>query len=301
MNRPEYLQIGDKIGIVASARKVSPLELKEAIEIFTHWGLESILGENIFKEHHQFAGTDDERLQDLQLMLDDDQIKAISFARGGYGTVRILDRLNWTKFIKKPKWLIGFSDITVIHSYVNQHLGIESIHAIMPLNFDTASNEAIISLRKCLFGDSISYEINTHPFNREGNAEGSLIGGNLSIIHTLTGSNADIKTEGKILFVEDLDEYLYHIDRMMLNLKRSGKLSNIAGLIVGGMTIMNDNTIPFGKTACEIIQEHTIEYDYPVCFNFPAGHFPDNRALILGRKIHLRVGEKVQLIFDQAN
>ncbi len=298
MKRAEYLQIGDKIGIVASARKVNSLELKEAIDIFTHWGLESILGKNIFKEHHQFAGTDDERLLDLQTMLDDDQIKAISFARGGYGTVRILDKIDWTVFIKKPKWLIGFSDITVIHSYVTQNLSIETIHAIMPLNFDTASNEAIISLRKSLFGDSISYEINNHPLNRKGNTKAPIIGGNLSMIHTLTGSNADINTEGKILFIEDLDEYLYHIDRMIINLKRSGKLSKIKGLLVGGMTIMNDNTIPFGKEAYEIIQEHTAEYDYPICFDFPAGHFPDNRALILGRNVQLNVGEKVQLVFD---
>lgn len=298
MKRAEYLQIGDKIGIVASARKVSSLELKEAIDIFTHWGLESILGENIFKEHHQFAGTDEERLSDLQTMLDDDQIKAISFARGGYGTVRILDKIDWSAFIKKPKWLIGFSDITVIHSCVTQNLGVESIHAIMPLNFDTASNEAIISLRKSLFGDSISYEINSHPLNRKGDAKATLIGGNLSMIHTLTGSNADINTEGKILFIEDLDEYLYHIDRMLINLKRSGKLSKLKGLIIGGMTIMNDNTIPFGKQAYEIIQEHTAEYNYPICFDFPAGHFPDNRALIIGRNVQLSVGEKARLVFD---
>jgi len=298
MSRPEYLQIGDKIGIVASARKVSPLELKEAIDIFTHWGLESVLGKNIFNEYHQFAGTDDERLKDLQTMLDDEHIKAISFARGGYGTVRILDRIDWSTFVKKPKWLIGFSDITVIHSFVSQNLGIESIHAIMPLNFDTATNEAIISLRKCLFGNSIAYEINSHPFNRKGSAKAPLVGGNLSMIHTLAGSNADIHTDGKILFIEDLDEYLYHVDRMLLNMRRSGKLSNIAGLIVGGMTIMNDNTIPFGKKAYEIIKEHTDEFDYPVCFGFPAGHFPDNRALIIGRDVCLNVGEKVSLVFD---
>ena len=298
MNQPEYLHIGDKIGIVASARKISSLELKEAIEIFKHWGLESILGENIFNEHYQFAGTDDERLHDLQKMLDDDQIKAIIFARGGYGTIRILDNIDWTAFIKKPKWLIGFSDITVIHSFVTQNLSTETIHAIMPLNFDTATKDSIISLRKTLFGDSISHEIDSHPLNRKGSAKAAVIGGNLSMLHTLSGSNADINTDGKILFIEDLDEYLYHIDRMMINLKRNGKLKNLAGLIVGGMTIMNDNTIPFGKNACEIIHEHTAEFDYPICFDFPAGHFPDNRALILGRNASLNVEEKVSLVFD---
>lgn len=298
MNQPEYLHIGDKIGIVASARKVSSLELKESIEIFTHWGLEVILGENIFNEYHQFAGTDAERLQDLQSMLDDDQIKAIIFARGGYGTVRILDKIDWTQFSKNPKWLIGFSDIIAIHSYVNHNLGIETVHAIMPLNFDTATNESIISLRKALFGNPLSYKVNSHSLNRKGNAKAPLVGGNLSMLHTLTGSNADITTDGKILFIEDLDEYLYHIDRMMLNLKRSGKLSHLAGLIVGGMTIMNDNTIPFGKNACEIIHEHTAEFDYPICFDFPAGHFPDNRALLLGRNASLKVEKEVSLVFD---
>lgn len=297
MNQPEYLHIGDKIGIVASARKISPSELKEAIDIFTHWGLEIILGKHIFNEHHQFAGTDEERLQDLQNMLDDDQIKAIIFARGGYGTVRILDKIDWAKFIKSPKWLIGFSDITVIHSFVLQKLGIETIHAIMPLNFDTATKDAVISLRKALFGNPLSYQLKNHFLNRKGHANAPLIGGNLSILHTLTGSNADINTDGKILFIEDLDEYLYHIDRMMIHLKRSGKLSNLAGLIVGGMTIMNDNTIPFGKNANEIIQEHIAEFDYPVCFDFPAGHFPDNRALILGRNAALSIKEVVHLVF----
>ena len=298
MNQPEYLQIGDKIGIVASARKINALELKEAVDFFKLWGLECVLGENIFNEHHQYAGTDDERFQDLQKMLDDDQIKAISFARGGYGTIRILDKLNWTKFSKKPKWLIGFSDITAIHSYVSQNLNIETIHAIMPLNFETASNDSIGSLQKALFGEPISYQIKNHFLNRKGSVKAPLIGGNLSILHTLTGSNADLNTEGKILFIEDLDEYLYHIDRMMLSLKRSGKLSNLAGLLVGGMTIMNDNTIPFGKEAFEIIKEHIKEYDYPVCFDFPAGHFPDNRTLILGRNLTLSVGEEVSLVFD---
>ncbi len=298
MKRPEYLHPGDKIAIVASARKISSLELKEAIEVFNNWGLDTILGENIFNEHHQFAGTDEERLHDLQRMLDDENIKAIIFARGGYGTIRILDRIDWTNFIKKPKWLIGFSDITVIHSFVSKHFGIETIHAIMPLNFETATNDAIISLRKAIFGDSISYQINTHPLNRKGNVKAPLVGGNLSMLHTLSGTDADIVTDGKILFIEDLDEYLYHIDRMMLNIKRSGKLSNLAGLVVGGMTIMNDNTIPFGKNACEIIKEHVDEYDYPVCFDFPAGHFPDNRSLILGRDTSLSVNEKVSLVFD---
>ncbi len=297
MNRPEYLHIGDKIGIVASARKISSLELREAIDVFTHWGLETILGDNIFNEHHQFAGTDDERLHDLQKMLDDDTIKAIIFARGGYGTIRILDKLNWSQFAKNPKWLIGFSDITVIHSFVSRHFGTETIHAIMPLNFETATNDAITSLRKSLFGDPVSYQIKNHSFNQKGSATAPLIGGNLSILHTLSGTNADIKTDGKILFIEDLDEYLYHIDRMMFCLKRSEKLSNLAGLIVGGMTIMNDNSIPFGKNALEIIKEHTDEYDYPICYDFPTGHFPDNRALILGRNVNLSITEEVNLVF----
>ncbi|MCP4552509.1 MAG: LD-carboxypeptidase [Bacteroidetes bacterium] len=298
MITPNYLQKGDKVGIVATARKITSGELIEAQHFFNDCGLEVILGENIFNHSNQFSGTDDERLYGFQMMLDDPAINAIVFARGGYGTIRILDQIDWSLFVKNPKWLIGFSDITAIHSHVFSNFQIETLHALMPLNFDTATKESTSSLYKSLFGERIIYEINPHPLNRKGEAEGKLIGGNLSLIHTLKGSKSDLDTRDKILFFEDLDEYLYHIDRMMHSLKRSGHLDKLAGLIIGGMTVMNDNPIPFGNTAYEIIRDTVEEYDYPVCFNFPAGHFPDNRALILGREVSLNIGDKVSLGFN---
>lgn len=297
MRIPAYLQIGDKIGFVASARKIKSSEIAKATECFINWGLEVILGDHIFKENNQFAGTDEERASDLQKMLDNPEIKAIVFARGGYGSVRIVDQLKWDKFIKQPKWLVGFSDITVLHSHIHQNFGIETIHAIMPLNFGTASKEAISSLRIALFGESLNYKIDSHELNRKGKANAQIIGGNLSILHNLSASISDIDTYNKILFIEDLDEYYYHIDRMMQNLKRSGKLDKLAGLIIGGMTEMNDNPVPFGMNAYEIIYDNVKEYTYPVCFNFPAGHFADNRCLIMGRKVKLDIGSEVSLSF----
>lgn len=299
MITPDYLQKGDKIGIVATARKVDPNDLIDAQLFLKDCGLEVTLGENIFNQSNQFAGTDNERLNDFQKMLDDPYIRAIIFARGGYGTIRILDKINWKSFVKKPKWLIGFSDITAIHSHVYSNFQIETLHALMPLNFDTATKESTSSFYQSLFGEELIYEINSHPLNRKGEAKGQLVGGNLSLIHSLKGSNSDLDTSDKILFLEDLDEYLYHIDRMMLSLKRSGHLDHITGLIIGGMTIMNDNIIPFGNTAYEIIRETVEEYNYPICFDFPAGHFPDNRALILGREVSLNIGEKVSLAFNK--
>ncbi len=298
MTTPDYLKQGDKIAIIATARKIELKELTHATEYFKGLGLEVVYGKNLFKEHHQFAGTDEERIQDFQSMLDDSSIKAIMFARGGYGSIRIIDHIDWETFINKPKWLIGFSDITAIHSHIYSNFEIETLHALMPLNFDTATKESIETLQKSLFGKTLKYEIETHPFNRQGEVEAEIIGGNLSLIHTLKGSKSDLDTKGKILFIEDLDEYLYHIDRMMISLKRSGHLSNLAALVVGGMTVMNDNPIPFGENALEIIKRTVEEYDYPVCYNFPAGHFPDNRALILGRKIKLSIKEKVSLDFS---
>jgi muramoyltetrapeptide carboxypeptidase len=298
MITPDYLKQGDKIAIVATARKIEINELKDATNYFKGLGLEVIYGENLFKEFNQFAGTDEERIQDFQTILDDPSIKAIMFARGGYGSIRIIDHIDWEAFINKPKWLIGFSDITVIHSHVYSNFKIETLHALMPLNFDTATDESVRTLQKSLFGEALKYEIEAHPFNRNGEAEAEIIGGNLSLIHTLKGSNSDLETEGKILFLEDLDEYLYHIDRMMISLKRSGHLSNLAGLVIGGMTVMNDNPIPFGENALEIIQRTVKDYNYPVCYNFPAGHFPDNQVLILGRKIKLSIKDKVCLDFS---
>ena len=299
MITPSYLKRGDKIAIVAPARKISNFEIANAVKTFKNWGLEVVLGKNLFNSNNQFAGTDEERKSDFQQMLDDPTIKAIIAARGGYGSVRIIDKLDFSKFIKNPKWIIGYSDITVFHSHINTNFEIESLHAIMPINFsdEEKSKVSAESLRKTLFGEKIFYSINNSKYNRKGITKGILCGGNLSMIYSLIGSQSDINTDGKILFIEDLDEYLYHIDRIMMNLKRSGKLDNLAGLIIGGMNDMNDNKIAFGKTAIEIISEHVSEYNYPVCFNFPAGHRKKNYALILGREATLEVNRKVNLVF----
>jgi len=287
MKTPSYLKQGDKIGIVACARKISKDELQVAIDLLTIWGLEVVLGKNLFNSENQFSGSDRERTEDLQMMLDDDSIKAIISARGGYGTIRIIDNIDFTKFTENPKWIIGYSDITVLHSHIH-NFGIETLHATMPINFGK-NQEATETLQRSLFGKEVHYEIVPHLYNKEGSAEGELIGGNLSLLYSLTGSVSDIDTNGKILFIEDLDEYLYHIDRMMINLKRSGKLEGLSGLIVGGMTDMKDNTIPFGKNAEEIIYDAVKEYNFPVCFNFPAGHIDRNLAMRLGKKMNLEV------------
>jgi muramoyltetrapeptide carboxypeptidase len=287
MTTPSYLKKGDRIGIVACARKISREELQPACDMFKSMGLEVVFGKNLFKEDHQFSGTDAERAEDLQMMLDDTSIKAVISARGGYGTVRIIDKIDFTQFKKNPKWIIGYSDITVLHSHIH-NFGIETLHATMPINFGKNS-EAVETLRAALFGEKLNYEVVSHSLNRKGNAEGELVGGNLSLMYALNGSGSDIDTKGKILFIEDLDEYLYHIDRMMISMKRSGKLEGLKGLVVGGMSDMKDNLVPFGKTAEEIISDAVKEYNFPVCFNFPAGHIDRNLALIFGRKVKLMI------------
>jgi muramoyltetrapeptide carboxypeptidase len=285
------LQPGDRIAIISTARKITAQELAPAIQTFENWGLQVVLGQTIDASYNQFAGDDALRLQDFQQMLDDETIKAIVCARGGYGTTRIIDQVDFSKFRMQPKWVVGFSDVTTIHSHIH-NLGIETIHAIMPVLFGREGTIASVeALRKVLFGESLNYSSGAHPFNKTGKAQGQLVGGNLSMLHTLTGTKSDISTEGKILFLEDLDEYLYHIDRMLVHLDRSGKLSNLAGLIVGDMSDMKDNAIPFGKTAYEIILEHTGRYNYPVCFNFPVGHEPLNLALVCGREAVLEVSK----------
>ncbi len=293
MISPPYLKQGDKIAIVAPARKVSPAEIEPAIKIFRDWGLQVVTGPHLFGDHHQYSGIDAERTADMQMMLDDPEIRAIFPARGGYGTLRIIDQLDFSKFCISPKWIVGFSDATVFHSHIHTQFGIETLHAAMPFSYGTdgADSYNLSTLKKALFGEEMQFSLPAMEQNRYGEAEGILVGGNLSILYALNGSASDVNTEGKILFIEDLDEYLYHIDRMMLNLKRSGKLHSLAGLIVGGMSKMNDNTVPFGKTAENIIREAVAEYDYPVCFGFPAGHVPDNRALIMGKTVNMVVGE----------
>jgi muramoyltetrapeptide carboxypeptidase len=287
---PKKIKIGDKIGIIATARKISLEELNPAIEILQSWGLEVVLGNFLFEEDNQFAGTVEQRTIDLQNMIDDDAIKAILCARGGYGTVQIIDKIDFSKLVKNPKWIIGFSDITVLHSHLNQ-LGVATLHATMPINFSKNTPKSLESLKNSLFGKANSIESPVHKFNRLGKVNAEIIGGNLSILYSLLGSNSDINTDGKILFMEDLDEYLYHIDRMMINMKRNGKFNNLKGMIIGGMSKMNDNNIPFGKTAEEIILDHLKDYNFPICFGFPSGHLDDNRSIRLGVSSVLDINE----------
>jgi len=295
MITPSFLKKGDKIGIVAPARKIYMNEIEASIKVFEKWGLQVVLGKNLFAKNRQFAGTDQQRAEDLQSMMDNPDIKTIIAARGGYGTVKTLKLLDFTKFLENPKWIVGYSDLTALHAHLNQNLSVKSIHGTMPYNFpkDLTENEAIKTLKKSLFGEKNAYLIESHEFNRLGNVSGNLIGGNLSVLFSVSGTKYDIDTKGKILVLEDLDEYLYHIDRMMMNMKYGGKLENLKGLIVGGMTKMNDNQVAFGKSAYEIIRDAVAEYDYPVCFNFPLGHIEKNYSLILGHTTELIVADKV--------
>ncbi|HEA28497.1 MAG TPA: LD-carboxypeptidase [Leeuwenhoekiella sp.] len=300
MITPPYLKAGDKVGILSTARKVDAADLKNALELLKNWGLEAVLGSSIGAEQDQYAGSDSLRRDDLQLMLNDTSIKAIWCAKGGYGTVRIIDDLDFYKFVKYPKWIVGYSDVTVLHSHLNK-MGFETLHAAMCKGIEDNSAFAKKSLQDALFGKTIHYNVDKHYLSRIGVGAGEMAGGNISILYSLCGSPSAITTDGKILFIEDLDEYLYHVDRMMMNLKRNGLLKNLTGLVVGGLTKMHDNSVPFGKNAKEIVLDAVAEYDYPVCFDFPAGHLDDNRALILGRKATLEVTESgVKLNFAES-
>lgn len=287
---PPYLKKGDTVAIVATARKHIDDDLKLAKEFLENWGLKIVIGSSIGLDNNQLAGTDEERAFDFQTQLDNPNVKAIWCVRGGYGTVRMVDLLDFTKFKRNPKWVVGFSDVTVLHNHINT-LGIQSIHGMMPVNIPRATPEAKESLRKALFGEPLSYAIPYDSMNKIGTTKGELVGGNLSILYSLFGSNSAIDCSDKILFLEDLDEYLYHVDRMMMNLKRNGCLESLKGIVVGSMTKMKDNDIPWGKNALEIIEDITKKYNIPMVYNFPAGHIPDNRALIFGRQVLLEVSE----------
>ncbi|MBU1370585.1 MAG: LD-carboxypeptidase [Bacteroidetes bacterium] len=297
MQQPIPLQKGDQIALSAPARKITAEELAPAIKRIEQAGFEVVYDNRLFAVDNQFAGSDRLRTELLQHYLDDPAIKAVFFVRGGYGSLRIVDQLDFSNFSKSPKWLVGYSDITVIHAKLQQ-LGFESLHASMPINFENNTETALQSLFNALENKFQTVTLTPHPLNKMGEAEAPIVGGNLSTLYSLLGSALFPDTKGKILFLEDLDEYLYHIDRMMLALKRAGKLTHLAGLIIGGMTAMNDNSIPFGKTAEEIIAEHVSAFDYPVCFGFPAGHLKDNRALALGRKSRLAIAAD-RLVFEQ--
>jgi muramoyltetrapeptide carboxypeptidase len=296
MKTPPYLSKGDKIAIVAPAGKIDKSVVEMAAKILDGWGLKVTFGRHLFDDHFQYAAKDEKRLLDLQKALDDETVKAILCARGGYGTIRIIDQLGFTRFLETPKWLIGFSDITVLHSHINKNFRIETIHGSMAGGLtDSFSAEA---LKKCLFGEPLKYEFENHKLSRKGQADGIITGGNLAMICALLGSSSDIETNDKILFIEEVGEYLYRLDRMMWTLKRAGKLESLAGLIVGGLTDMKDSENPFGQSAEEIILEAVSEYAYPVCFGFPAGHQMENAALILGRKVKLSINNKSNMNFE---
>ena len=286
MKTIEPLKKGDIVALAATARKVSAEEMAPAVERLRAWGLDVMVPEGLYAEEHQFAGSDEHRAALLQGLLDNPEVKAIFCCRGGYGTVRIVDRLDFNHFAKHPKWIVGYSDVTVLHSHLHT-LEFPTIHGTMPINFGTAESAATESLRKVLFGEKVDIEWSSEG-GREGEAEGVMVGGNLSILYSLCGSRSQMDTREKILMIEDLDEYLYHIDRMMQCLKRAGMLEGLAGLVVGGMTDMHDNTIPFGHSAEEIVMEAVAEYDFPVAFGAPFGHLGDNNlAIPLGTKMRL--------------
>ena len=288
---PPFLKAGDTVALVCTARKFFPEDAKSAIDLLESWGLNVKLGATIGLDNFQLGGTDSERAADFQAQLDDISVKAIWCARGGYGTVRIIDSLDFTKFKKYPKWIMGFSDVTVLHSQLNVER-VASLHSIMPFTVPNAPEEVKETLRKALFGETLSYSIPSKSYDVKGVASGELVGGNISILYSLLGSKSAIDTKDKILFIEDLDEYLYHIDRMIYNLKRNGYFKQVKGIIVGSMTDMHDNEIPFGQNEVQIITEIAKDFSIPIAFQFPAGHQSDNRTLILGKQVHFEVNEK---------
>jgi muramoyltetrapeptide carboxypeptidase len=287
---PPPLSVNDEIRIVAPASIVERDYIEDAIRALKNLGYKVTLGKNVFNGANQFSGTDGERLADFQEALDDRNVRAIFCARGGYGSIRIADQLNFSGFRKKPKWIVGFSDITVFHSLLNCYHHIASIHSPMPVNFHSPHfSDNLSQLNNILKGKADQITILSDPLNRQGFAKGQLIGGNLSILHNLQSTPFEVKTKGAILFLEDIGEQLYHLDRMMQNLKLSGKLSRLRGLIVGGMTDMSDKQRPFGKTPNEIVLDTVKNFNFPVAFNFPAGHMANNIPFIIGGEIKLEV------------
>ena len=299
MKTPEYLKKGSKIALVAPARKIGRDEISAAVKWIEEKDFEAVYDDRLFAEYHQLAGDDDFRASVLQDYLDRDDIDAIFCVRGGYGTIRIIDKLDFTKFAGHPKWIVGYSDVTVLHAKMQQ-LGYQSVHGTMPINFEKNTKEALETLYEALTDSSVIStdrrewrnlnQTNNPGYSNVGDFSIPLrssrtdvvVGGNLSVLYSMLGSDLFPETDGKILFIEDLDEYLYHIDRMMIGLKRAGKLAHLKGLIVGAFSDMHDNTIPFGMTAKEIIYEKVKEYGYPVVWDYPAGHIEDNRAIIFG-------------------
>ncbi len=297
-SRIPYLKAGDRVALAAPARAVSPEEMAPAIATLEEWGLKVVVPDGLYERDGQLAGCDGHRAALMQRLLDDPSIAAIVCARGGYGTVRIVDRLDLTRFAEHPKWIVGYSDVTVLHSHLHATLGLPTLHATMPVNFPTDGSPcpATESLRHALFGTPQDIAWGAHPLDRKGTVQGVAVGGNLSILYSLLGSRSQVDTRGKILLIEDLDEYLYHIDRMMQALRRAGMLDGLAGLVVGALSDMHDNTIAWGHTAEEIVAEAVADHNYPVAFNAPIGHIGTaNQAIMLGIPLTLTIetnGEK---------
>lgn len=294
---PPYLKKGDTIGITCPAGYMDAAKAQTCISTLQSWGFDVMVGKTLgSNSKNYFSGTDEERTDELQAMLDDENIKAILFGRGGYGMGRIIDRLNFTKFKKNPKWVIGFSDITVLHAHLYTKIKTASLHAPMAAAFNEGENEFIKSLHKAITGKKAKYSCDAHDFNKQGSVTAELVGGNLSLLAHIIGTPSDINTKNKILFIEDIGEQIYNTDRLLYQLKRSGKMESLAGLIAGGFTDMKDTDRPFGKTVHEVIQDIVSDYNYPVAFGFPVSHGKENYALKVGVNYTLKITKtKTQL------
>lgn len=294
--QPPYLKAGDTIAIVAPSGilKSREGEIQQAVRLLKSWGLQPIVGQHVFNQADHFAGTDEERCEDFQNAMDDPTVSAIWCARGGYGTVRILDKLDYTQFRKHPKWVIGYSDITALHSQLHKE-GFQSLHALMCVSLTkdlSEIQETVDTFKSALFGKPNNYQLEGSSYNKEGEAIGQLVGGNLTMLHTMLGSATSIDTSGKILFIEEIGEYKYHIDRMLQSLKRAGYFNNCKGVVVGDMSKLRKNTTLWGTSIEQLILDALAEYDFPIAYNMPAGHEPDNRALVLGKTIQLNVAKE---------
>jgi len=291
---PPYLKAGDTIGLVCPAGYMPVEKVQSCIGKLQQWGYQVRTGNTVGAvSENYFSGNDEERLNDLQQMMDDESIQAIMCARGGYGLTRIIDKINFKNFCERPKWIIGFSDVTILHNHIYTNYGISGMHAPMAgaFNDPEQDNKFLVSLHKVMEGRKISYQSPVHPFNRRGEAVGELIGGNLALLAHCIGTDSDIKTKGKILFIEDVGEYLYNIDRMMYQMKRADKFKKLAGLIIGGFTNMKDTERPFGQSVEEILRDAVSDYDFPVCFGFPVSHEKENYALKIGVGYKLKVSK----------
>jgi len=301
--QPPYLKAGDTVAIVAPSGilKHRNEEIERAKRLLKQWNLNVVVGKHVFNQANHFAGTDQERCEDFQNALDNPNIKAIWCARGGYGTVRILDKLDYTKFLEQPKWIIGYSDITALHNQIH-NLGVQSLHAMMCVSLPKDESEieqTIATFKKAIFGETLSYTLQGSNYNQVGEVTAPIVGGNLTMLHTMLGSKTSVDTSGKILFIEEIGEYKYHIDRMLQSLKRAGYFDYCKGVIVGDMSKLRKNTTLWGTSIEQLILDALADYDFPIAFNMPAGHEDDNRALILGRKATLKVEKtKSTLVFE---